>query len=104
MRKRDEYGKIFRADAKDDWLNGAYDEYGNSVECRSCGGEIKWNPSARNWVCRECGEEMDRAGYFDYIGADPPGRDCLTNCMENYPFCKKYCDRYRIDPADPMLD
>lgn len=102
-RDQDEYGKIYRVDMKDEWANSAYDENGESVLCDICSSEIKWNPKERLWYCPECGQQMSRAVYFDYIGADPPGADCLTNCCENYPFCKKYCALYLIDPTDPML-
>ena len=102
-RNRDEYEKIYRLDMKDEWANSAYDENGESVLCDICSSEMKWNPKDRLWYCPECGRQMSRAVYFDYIGADPPGADCLTNCRENYPFCKKHCERYPIDPNDPML-
>ena len=88
-RDRDEYEKIYRLDMKDEWANSAYDENGESVLCDICSSEMKWNPKERLWYCPECGQRMSRAVYFDYIGADPPGADCLTNCCENYPFCKK---------------
>lgn len=42
--------------------------------------------------------------YFNYIGAEPPSSECITNCCENYPFCKKCCERFEIDPDDPMLE
>lgn len=99
----EEYGFVYRIDAKDEWINGAYDEEGNVAVCDICGGELAWNSSACHWYCRDCGQEMDRPTYFNHIGANPPGPICLTNCGENYPFCKKYCEQYDIDPEDPML-
>lgn len=105
MRKdRDEYNKIYRLDMNEEWTGGAYDEEGEAVFCDICGGELKWDQAKGEWYCPECGQVMSRAVYFDYIGAGPPGTECLTNCRENYPFCKKYCDRYLIDPRDPMLE
>jgi hypothetical protein len=47
---------------------------------------------------------MDRDRYFQYIMAGPPGPECLFECNENYPFCKKHCELFKIDPDDPMLD
>lgn len=47
---------------------------------------------------------MDRAEWFNYIGAEPPGADCESSCCENHPFCKKHCTRYTIDSNDTMLD
>lgn len=102
-RDRDEYGKIYKLDMKDEWANTAYDEAGDAVLCDICGSEMKWSQAKNKWYCLDCGQEMSRAEYLDYIGAEPPGSECLTNCRENYPFCKKYCDRYLIDPRDPML-
>ena len=104
MRKdRDEYDEIYKLDMNREWTESAYDENGDSVFCDICGGEMKWRQSENQWRCQDCGQEMRRVVYFDYIGADPPGSECLTRCRENYPFCKKYCERYLIDPRDPML-
>lgn len=104
MRKdRDEYDEIYKLDMKEEWAGSAYDEEGEAVLCDICGEEMKWNQAENEWYCPGCGQAMSRAVYLDYIGADPPGSDCLTGCRENYPFCKKYCDRYAIDPMDPML-
>jgi ribosomal protein L37AE/L43A len=102
-RDHDEYDEIYRLDMKREWTESAYDETGDSVFCDICGGEMKWQPNENLWRCADCVQEMRRAVYFDYIGAEPPGSECLTHCRENYPFCKKYCDRYLIDPRDPML-
>lgn len=92
-------------DANDEWINGAYDDTGAAVFCehRYCDGELRFDPALRSWYCPDCGARMDRKDYFDYIGADPPGPDCLHDCDENYPWCKHICDRYYIDPNDPML-
>lgn len=100
---RDEYSMIYRINAKDEWLNGAYDEEGNISVCDICGSELRWNAKAHIWYCGNCGQKMDRSIYFNHIGANPPGKDCLSQCGENYPFCKKYCERYDIDPDDPLL-
>jgi predicted RNA-binding Zn-ribbon protein involved in translation (DUF1610 family) len=99
----DDYFEIYRVDADDEWRNGAYDESGNVAVCDICGAEMRWDQGLCEWYCPECGQLMNRSQYFNHIGAEPPGRKCLTNCCENYPFCKKYCDRYKIDPNDPML-
>lgn len=99
----DEYLDLYRIDAEDDWRNSAYDENGNSVYCGSCGAELRWRPEECTYGCPECGSQMSRAEFFDEIDARPSGSLCLTNCRENYPFCKKYCVVYPIDPDDPML-
>ena len=96
--------KFFRLDANDEWVNGAYDEFGNGVNCRECRGEMKWDPLRHDWYCRECGARMDRYEYFNYIVAVPPGPACQFECETNYPFCKKTCRKYRIPKDDPMLD
>ena len=104
MRKnQDEYNSIYKMDMTDEWINAAYDDCGNAVLCDICGAEMKWNRKHQEWYCPNCGQVMNRAVYFNHIGAEPPGLDCLTNCHENYPFCKKNCERYIIDPNDPML-
>lgn len=104
MRKdQDEYDKLYRLDMMDEWMNTAYDEDGDVAVCDFCGADMKWDQTQREWYCPECGQTMTRALYFNHIGAEPPGLECLTNCCENYPFCKKYCERYFIDSDDPML-
>ena len=100
---RDEYNEIYKLDMQKEWTESAYDENGDSVFCDICGEELKWNPVTGGWICRGCGQEMTRCAYFDYIGAETPGSECLTSCRENYPFCKKTCERYFFDPMDPML-
>lgn len=104
MRKdRDEYNDLYKLDMKDEWMNSAYDEHGDAAACDICGTDMKWDPIRRAWYCPGCGQIMTRALYFNHIGAEPPGLECLTNCCENYPFCKQYCTRYLIDSDDPML-
>lgn len=93
-----------RLSAFDEWVNGAWDEKGERALCDRCGEEMKWNPVMVFWYCTGCGQEMDRKTYFNHIGASLPGEDCLFPCEENYPFCKKICERYNIDPNDPMKD
>lgn len=93
---------IQEVDIHDELVNSAYDESGNAVPCRMCTGEMKWSPSKRVWYCPECDYEFDREDFFCYIGANPPGPKCIT-CLENYPYCKKYCAFYDIDPDDPIL-
>lgn len=95
---------IHRVDAYDEWMNSAYDEDGNAVLCEHCSSEMKWEPAQQIWYCSECGSEMNRSAYFQYIGAQPPGDMCLFSCCENYPFCKKHCEHYIIDPDAPMMD
>lgn len=61
-----------------------YDETGDSVLCDYCHGEIKWKDG--RYVCPECGQVMTRDVFFNYIGAEPPGPECLT-CGQPYPVC-----------------
>lgn len=100
---RDEYDEIYKLDMRDEWINSAYDENGDISVCDICGGEMKWNMEHHEWYCPDCGQIMNRIQYFNHIGANPPGCECITNCCENYPFCKKYCLNYNISPDDPML-
>jgi hypothetical protein len=87
----DEYIKLYRIDAADEYFNGAFDEDGNAVECRRCGAEPLWRNG--RLTCKNCGEVMSRSEFFEYIGAEPPGADCST-CTEVYPQCKETCDKY----------
>ena len=98
----DEYDDIYDISAEDDWMNGAYTEDGDEAVCDRCGEALHWNLLERYYECDSCGQVMDRAVYFNHIGASPPGEACIT-CNENYPFCKKYCLEYEIDPNDPKL-
>ena len=90
-----EYDIFYRVDARDEWLNGAYDEDGEQVYCDACGDELKWDPADRCWRCEGCGNQKSRAQFFDFIGANPPGVKCLSQCRENYPFCRKSCPWYK---------
>ena len=61
-----------------------YDEAGDAVYCDHCGTEIYWKDGI--YICPYCGKAMDRAVFFRYIGATPPGPECLT-CDNLYPGC-----------------
>lgn len=98
----DEYAEFYILDSWDEWANTGYDENGEAAVCDICGGEIQWNGEENLWQCRECGRIFDRAVWFNHIGADPPSSECITNCRENYPFCKKHCGRFIFRPDDPM--
>lgn len=94
---------LFRRNAFDDWLNGSFDDEGGSAVCGRCFTELRWKSDGSGCYCPECEQELDRSDYFNYIGAQPPGSDCVYGCTEPYPQCKQFCDRYSIDPDDPML-
>lgn len=98
----DEYAEFYILDSWDEWANAGYDENGEAAVCDICGGEIQWNGEENLWQCLECGQIFDRVVWFNHIGADPPSSECITNCRENYPFCKKHCSRFPIRPDDPM--
>lgn len=93
--------RLYRINADDEWRNSAYDEEGESAVCELCDGELRWN-GYDGYVCKECGHEMSRSDYLNYIGANPPDGQCY-HCSTNYPFCKKECVLVSIDPFDPML-
>lgn len=99
----DDYDEIYKLDMLDEWRNTAWDEDGNAALCEICESELRWSEADRMWHCPGCGRTLSRAEYFNFIGAQPPDSACLTNCLENYPFCKKYCERFCVDPNDPML-
>ena len=98
----DEYEEFYRVNAGSEWLCGAYDEDGDQVYCEACGEEVSFDPAFREWRCSNCGMSKSRIQFFGYIGANPPGPKCISQCGENYPVCKKTCPWYRIDPSDPM--
>lgn len=84
--------QVYRIDAADDFFNGAFDEDGDCVECDICQeGRLRFRNG--NWVCQDCGNVINRPEYFNYIGAEPPGEDCIT-CNNNYPLCKRWCNKY----------
>lgn len=89
---------------RNEWKYSAYDEDGNSVNCDICDGELKFNKRKCIWCCSDCGREMNRDLYFQYIGAEPSGEKCLKQCKTNYPFCKKKCKYYSIDISDPIIN
>ena len=57
---KDEYNDIYQLDMHDEWLNSAYDEDGNSVQCDICGCDMKWSPEARLWFCPDCEQTIER--------------------------------------------
>lgn len=61
-----------------------YNENGDAVFCDTCGEEIRWKDGV--YFCMGCGKRMSRTVFFDYIGATPPGLECL-NCDNLYPGC-----------------
>lgn len=83
----DEYTDIY------DGYDEVYDEDGYEVLCDMCTGEIKWKDGV--YVCPKCGQIMSREVFFNYIGADPPGEECV-HCDNLYPGCVicpyGYCD------------
>lgn len=98
----DNWMEIWKIDAHDEWVNGAYDEEGNGITCSRCDMDYGWDPKKHDYYCRGCGERMSREEFFAFIGAQPPGPDCMSVCRTNYPFCKRDCIRHDIDPDDPM--
>lgn len=60
------------------------DEDGFPVICEYCGANIMWKDGA--YICPHCGNEMDREDFFNYIGATPPGPECV-HCNSLYPGC-----------------
>lgn len=68
----------------DSEIDDIYDEEGNEVYCDYCGGIMKW--SGNECVCPNCGQRMDRQTFFNHIGAEPPGPECVL-CTNIYPGC-----------------
>ncbi len=94
--------ELRKINATEDWLTCGYDESGDEVECKSCGGTLRWSEESGKWTCEDCGHVVSRSGYFDRIGATPPGEKCLAECSENYPLCKKWCLEYDISEDSIM--
>lgn len=84
----DEYMELYEIDTTDAYYNGAFDEDGGEVICSYCGGELRFRDEY--WECLDCGMTMNRAEYFNYIGAEATYPEC-TSCGDNYPLCKKWC-------------
>lgn len=61
----------------------AYDEEGETV-CCDCGRTIKYSDG--KYFCPTCDREYSRAEFFEMIGAEPPGPNCIT-CDNLYPGC-----------------
>ena len=54
------------------------------VECDVCGTPIRWKDE--QYICPDCGTIMSRGEFFNCIGANPPGPECLS-CNNRYPGC-----------------
>ena len=97
--------ELYKVDADEEWINGAYDEHGEQVQCDWCHENLSWNPETRIWYCRNCSRKISRAEWFNWIGAyRMPGPKCLSQCEENYPMCKSWCALYKIPEDDPFFD
>lgn len=68
----------------DETYEDIYDEDGYSVHCDVCDSIMKWKDGL--YVCPGCGQSMDRPEFFNYIGAEPPGEECIS-CENIYPGC-----------------
>ncbi|MEG1523847.1 MAG: hypothetical protein RR475_02345 [Clostridia bacterium] len=70
----------------DESYEEVYDEDGDlvEVECNNCREHVRWKDG--QYVCPNCGSIMSRADFFNCIGAEPPGPECLT-CDNLYPGC-----------------
>ena len=97
------WDSLYRVNAADAFINGGWTEDGDSATCDACGDEMRFDEEDRVWRCVSCGNWMNRAKWFNHIGANPPGKKCLLLCRENYPLCKRWCRWYKIDPNDPIL-
>lgn len=92
-KKQEEYDYIYNNNSKSDAelfepdvgevYDDVYDEDGDFVIC-ACGEEIKWKDGV--YICPNCGQTMTRSEFFNYIGAEPPGPECIT-CDNLYPGC-----------------
>lgn len=94
-KKKEEYDYIYNGVKKSDNIeiiepifgevyDDVYDENGDSVFCDICGNEIKWKEGI--YICPDCGQTMSRSVFFNYIGAEPPGPECVS-CANLYPGC-----------------
>ena len=68
----------------DESYEDVFTEDGDDVVCDICGKEIKWKDG--KYICPNCEQEFSRKEFFNYIGAEPPGKKCIT-CKELYPGC-----------------
>jgi len=106
-KKKEEYDYIYNSTKHPDDVEIAepifgevyddvYDEEGYFVYCDCCNNELKWKDGI--YICPNCGQTMNRAEFFNYIGAEPPGPNCIT-CVELYPGCA-FCPYGYINDDD----
>lgn len=106
-KKKEEYDYIYNSTKHSDDVeisepifgevyDDVYDEEGYFVYCDCCNNELKWKDGI--YICPNCGQTMNRAEFFNYIGAEPPGPNCIT-CVELYPGCP-FCPYGYIDDDD----
>jgi len=89
-----EYNRIYEHNESDSSYDDVYDEDGNEVNCDYCHAEMKFKGG--QYVCLECGQVMSREVFFNYIGAEPPGSECVT-CDNLYPGCIVCPHGYVVD-------
>lgn len=88
-------------DGRVDIYHGKYDfaadEYGDFAICSHGVGEDNFEyiryKGKELYFCPGCGTDMNRDGFFNYIGAHEYIKECL-NCNGNYPMCREYCSEY----------
>ena len=73
-----------------------YTEDGDTVNCDMCQGEIKWKDG--RYECPRCKQVMSREVFFNHIGANPPGDECIA-CASLYPGCV-FCPHGYVDDED----
>lgn len=87
-RDKDEYNTIYDDSSEysdnSEVYEDVYDEDGYFVYCDLCNAELKWKDG--NYICPECGQILNRSEFMNYIGAEPPGPECVT-CDNQYPGC-----------------
>lgn len=69
---------------EDEIYDDAYDEEGDFAYCY-CGENIKYLKGL--YLCPNCGKIYSREEFFNHIGAEPPGRECIDICEDLYPGC-----------------
>ena len=75
---------LFGFGKHNDEYNSIYSDSDRTGNCPYCNTEIRWKDG--QYICPNCGEVMSRSEFFNAIGAEPPGPECV-DCNNLYPGC-----------------
>ena len=99
--RNDDYSELYGEDSErtpGELYEEVYDEEGDEVVCDLCDGRMEWNNNEFDKaICSKCERVMGRYELFNHVGANPPGKECVTCYIQPYPLCRDCPQGYEPD-------